>query len=185
MADSPILTQILVKTEEGEFVLGVDETNAPITAANFLAYVDGSHLTNSSVYRIVTLSNQPADTRHKIEVFQWGWRASEEAPDQPFPPIAHEPTSKTALRHKDGTLSMARRDPGTAGPGFFICIGDQPELDEGGMRNPDGAGFAAFGQVLRGAETIKRIFARSEDVEYLNTPVAIFDVRRVEERLDT
>lgn len=173
------LTRVSVQTEEGEFVLGIDEANAPITAANFLAYVDGSHLSNSSVYRIVTLGNQPADTPHKIEVIQWGWRASEEAPDQPFPSIPHEPTSVTGLRHVDGTLSMARREPGTAGPGFFICIGDQPELNEGGRRNPDGAGFAAFGKLLDGAETIKRIFARAEGVEYIDTPIRVLTVQRV------
>lgn len=178
MTPSDDLTRIRVRTELGDFLLGVDEINAPITAANFLAYVDGSHLTNSSVYRIVTLANQPSDTAHKIEVIQWGWRASEEAPEQPFASIPHEPTSRTTLRHVDGTLSMARRAPGTAGPGFFICIGDQPELDEGGRRNPDGAGFAAFGRLLDGAETIRRIFGRAEDVEYLVTPVRIVTVER-------
>lgn len=174
------LTKVKVDTEEGSFILGIDERNAPLTAANFLSYVDGGHLTaNSSIYRIVTLANQPAETPHKIVVFQWGWRATEAYPEQPFPPIPHEPTSVTGLRHVEGTLSMARREPGSAGPGFFICGGDYPELDFGGRRNPDEQGFAAFGRVLEGQETIRRIFARAQDVEYLPQPLAVRSVARL------
>lgn len=174
------LTKVKVDTEEGSFVLGIDEKNAPVTAANFLSYVDGGHLTaNSSIYRIVTLDNQPADTAHKIVVFQWGWRATDTHPQQPFPPIPHEPTSVTGLRHVEGTLSMARREPGSAGPGFFICGGDYPELDFGGRRNPDGQGFAAFGRLLEGRDTVDRIFARAQDVEYLTIPLAVHRVERL------
>lgn len=170
------LTRVEVRTDMGSFTLGIDVANAPISAANFLAYVDGGHL--NSIYRIVTLQNQPPETVHRIEVIQWGWRAGDASQAQPFPPIPHEPTSSTGLSHVDGTLSMARRDPGSAGPGFFICIGDQPELDEGGGRNPDGAGFAAFGRVLAGHETIRNIFACAVDVEYLPTPIAITGAQR-------
>lgn len=177
MTTSRPLTEVDVHTSEGHFILGIDEQNAPISARNFLAYVDGGHLTNASVYRIVTFANQPAQTEHRIEVIQWGWRPTEDRPEQPFPPIPHEPTSHTGLTHLDGTLSMARREPGTAGPGFFICIGDQPELDEGGRRNPDGAGFAAFGRVLEGSETVRRIFARAEDVEYVRQPIIVHGAR--------
>jgi len=61
-----------------------------------------------------------------------------------FPAISLERTNKTGLKHKNGTLSMARLGPDTATSDFFICIGDQPSLDFGGMRNPDGQGFAAL-----------------------------------------
>lgn len=174
------LTKVLVSTEEGEFLLGIDEKNAPITAANFLAYVDGGHLVDSSVYRIVTMQNQPADLEHKIEVVQWGWRPSEDKLEPPFPPIPHEPTSKTGLSHVDGTLSMARWEPGTAGPGFFVCLGDQPELNEGGGRNPDRAGFAAFGRLLDGKDTLLRLFARAEDGDYLTKPMKVHSAVRVQ-----
>ena len=42
-----------------------------------------------------------------------------------------------------GSLSMARADPDSATADFFVCLGEQPELDFGGRRNPDGQGFAA------------------------------------------
>lgn len=179
MPSTPILTRVKVRTSLGDFTLGIDEINAPISAAGFLAYVDGGHLSDCSAYRIVTLNNQAPDVAHRIEVIQWGWRPRDPWETPPLPFIPHEPTSRTGLRHLEGTLSMARRAVGTAGPAFFICIGDQPELDEGGRRNPDGAGFAAFGCVLAGQDTIRRIFARAEDVEFLRTPVGITSVERM------
>ena len=72
-------------------------------------------------------------------------------------PIKHETTNITGLLHKNGTISMARLDPGTASSEFFICINEQPELDYGGKRNPDGQGFAAFGQVIEGMHIVKNI----------------------------
>ena len=72
-------------------------------------------------------------------------------------PIKHETTNITGLLHKNGTISMARLDPGTASSEFFICINEQPELDYGGKRNPDGQGFAAFGQVIKGMSVVKNI----------------------------
>lgn len=172
------LTEVEVATEVGNFLLGIDEVRAPLTAKNFLAYVDGQLLDGASVYRIVTLDHAPSTPAPRIEVIQWGWPAPSDNREPPFPPVPHEPTSITGLRHVDGTLSLARRAPGTGGHGFFITIGDQPELDEGGSRNPDLAGFAAFGKVLNGSDTIKRIFARAEPAEYLEKPVAILTVRR-------
>ena len=74
-----------------------------------------------------------------------------------LPPIALERTNATGLRHKDGMVSMARAGIDTATHEFFICIGDQPELDFGGTRNPDGQGFAAFGRVVRGMDVVRRI----------------------------
>ena len=69
----------------------------------------------------------------------------------------HETTNRTGITHKNGTISMARLEPGTASSEFFICINDQPELDYGGSRNPDGQGFAAFGQVLEGLGILEKI----------------------------
>jgi len=168
-----------IETELGAFVLAVEEEAAPVTAANFLAYVDGGFVREMSAYRIVTLANQPAETVHRIEVIQWGWRPSDPALPAPFPAIAHEPTSKTGLLHQHLTLSMARDAPGTAAGGFFICIGEQPELDEGGRRNPDGAGFAAFGRVVAGEDVIAAIFARAEAKEYVDHPVQFLAARRL------
>lgn len=169
---------VRIETELGAFTVAIDTEHAPVTAANFLAYVDGGHLDSACAYRIVTMANQPPTTVHRIEVVQWGYLASDDRP-APFAPIAHETTETTGLRHKHMTLSMARFAPGSAGSEFFICIGDQPELDFGGQRNPDGQGFAAFGQVIAGEETVMAIFAKAEAEEKVKTPVRFTSARRL------
>jgi len=171
-----ILTR--VDTALGSFEITVHPAVAPRTVANYLAYVDGGHLDGGSVYRIVTLANQAPDTRHKIEVVQWGMNLPDgKAP--PFAPIAHESTRESGLRHLDGTVSMARSSPGSAASEFFICIGDQPELDFGGRRNPDGQGFAAFGRVTQGREVVQALHARGGTRQVLDKPIPIRAVRRV------
>lgn len=172
------LTLVTLETEDGSLVLGIDEARAPLTAANFLAYVDGGHLATATIYRIVTLANRAPGSVHPIEVIQFGSPGPVEDRVPPLPPVPHEPTSSSGLRHRDGTLSLARNEPGTGGHGFFICIGDQPELDEGGRRNPDGAGFAAFGRVVDGADVLLRLHRRAEATEYMQAPIRIFGIRR-------
>ena len=172
------MTTVDVQTELGAFRVALDP-RAPMSAANFLAYVDGGLMGGMTAYRIVTMQNQPPGTRHLIEVIQWGWRPSTPSEPQPLPSIAHEPTSRTGLTHQDMTISMVRFAPGTAGPGFFICIGDQPELDAGGRRNPDGQGFAAFGRVVGGREVVMAIFGRAGPEEYCPAPVLVLGARRV------
>jgi peptidyl-prolyl cis-trans isomerase A (cyclophilin A) len=167
-----------VETALGAFDIEVDTAVAPVTVANYLAYVDRRLLDRASVYRVVTLANQPPDTRHKIEVVQWGL----DLPDgqgPALPAIAHETTRETGLRHLDGTVSMARSQPGTATSEFFICIGDQPALDFGGGRNPDGQGFAAFGRVVSGQDVVKALHAKGQATQRLSPPIAITSVRRV------
>lgn len=175
----PVRTR--VDTALGSFVIAVDPARAPLTVANYLAYVDQRWLDGGKVYRIVTPANQPVDTPHKIEVVQWGMDLPEgKAP--PLPPIEHETTQQSGLLHRNGTVSMARSTPGTAASEYFICIGDQPELDSGGRRNPDGLGFAAFGQVVEGMAVVQAIYRKAEAEQYLKTPIVVRGVRRVPAR---
>lgn len=168
-----------VETPLGHFVIEVDTARAPITVRNYLAYVDAGQLDQGAVYRIVTPANQPATTKHRIEVVQWG-RNQRDDQLAPRPPIAHETTRQTGLRHRDGTVSMARLGPGTATAEFFICINDQPELDFGGGRNPDGQGFAAFGQVVAGRDVVQKLYARGNAAsQYLEPPIPVLRVRRL------
>ncbi len=175
---APGTVRTRVETEAGAFVVEVDARVAPITVANYLAYVDRKLLDGGSVYRIVSLANQAPETTHKIEVVQWGVNRADGVPP-PLPPIAHETTRQTGLRHLDGTVSMARAQPGTATAEFFVCIGDQPELDFGGGRNPDGQGFAAFGRVVAGLGVVRALHARSETDPYLARPIPVRSVRRM------
>jgi peptidyl-prolyl cis-trans isomerase A (cyclophilin A) len=176
-----------MKTSAGDIRIELYPDAAPVTVENFLKYVDGGYYNNAHFYRVVRMDNQ-AQNNIKIEVIQGGLGMDE--PDSPFAPIAHETTRKTGLQHRDGVISMGRLDPGTASSEFFICINDQPELDFGGQRNPDGQGFAAFGQVVEGMETVrliqsmKTVMPQAAQLEYtsgqiLLDPVVIFEINRV------
>jgi peptidyl-prolyl cis-trans isomerase A (cyclophilin A) len=165
--------RVVIDTEVGQIEVELDATRAPHTVANFLRYIDEQYFDGTSFYRTVTPGNQP-DNAIKIEVIQGGADGTKAAHE----PIALEPTSVTGLRHGDGTLSMARNGPDTATSEFFICIGDQPELDFGGRRNPDGQGFAAFGHVVKGLDIVKLIQQRTAHLQRLVPPVAIRAIRR-------
>ncbi len=166
---------VVIKTEMGDIEVELNAKQAPKTVENFLRYVDAKLYDNGRFHRTVTPSNQP-DNKIKIEVIQAG-TAPEKAKED-FPPIKLERTSETKLLHIDGAISMARDEPDTATSDFFICIGEQKELDFGGKRNPDGQGFAAFGKVTKGMEVVKRVQAAPEKDQTLTPPVKLLKVRR-------
>jgi cyclophilin family peptidyl-prolyl cis-trans isomerase len=166
----PDKPRVQIETESGNIVLELDAKAAPVTTANFLRYAHERLYNNGSFFRTVTLSNQPND-RVKIQVIQAG--ANPEQQTKFYPPIKLERTRDTGLHHLDGTISMARDGPDTAQDNFFICIGDQPELDFAGRRNPDGQGFAAFGHVVEGMDLVRKIHGLHADGQQLNPPFRI------------
>jgi peptidyl-prolyl cis-trans isomerase A (cyclophilin A) len=145
---------VVMHTQLGDIEMELDAVHAPATTANFLRYVKGGFYTGGLFHRTVTMQNQP-DSPVKIEVIQGG--INPERKKDGFPAIALERTSVTGLKHVDGAVSMARGGPDSATSDFFVCIGDQPELDFGGKRNADGQGFAAFGRVVRGMDVVRKI----------------------------
>ena len=177
--------RVQVQTELGDIVVEVDQAKAPNTAANFLKYVDAGHYDGGTWHRTVKMDNQPESTV-KIEVIQAG--VSADKAKSGFPPIALERTSVTGLLHKDGAISMARGMPDSATSGWFICINDQPSLDFGGARNPDGQGFAAFGRVVSGMDVVRKIqMAPSSadrktntEAQRLTPPIKIVKVARLQ-----
>lgn len=174
-ADAQRLPRVRIETTAGVIEAEIDTVHAPITARNFLAYVDRHFYDHGLFHRTVTLGNQP-DKLVKIEVIQAAGDTSRAADGQP--PITLERTSLTGLRHKAGTLSMARAGIDTAQDQFFICVTDQPELDFGGKRNPDGQGFAAFGKVLAGMDVVKKIQQSPAKGQTLTPAIGILRVTR-------
>jgi peptidyl-prolyl cis-trans isomerase A (cyclophilin A) len=174
--DKPQPVRVLLRTEKGDITVELDPAKAPATAANFLRYVDGGFYDGGRFHRTVTPANQP-DNKVKIEVIQAGIHP-DKVKDE-FPPIKLERTRDTGLKHKDGTISMARDGPDTATSDFFICLGDQPELDFGGKRNPDGQGFAAFGRVVNGMDVVRKIQAAPAEGQTLKPPVKVLKAARV------
>ncbi len=179
--------RVRLNTEAGTIVLELYADKAPGTVANFLRYVDQKRYDNSRFYRVVRPNNQ-ANNPVKIEVIQGGLQNDS---TKAFPPIPQETTQKTGLKHLDGTLSLARGKPDSGASEFFICINDQPELDFGGKRNPDGQGFAAFGRVVSGMDVVRRIQqgetgspgptnAYANPLQLLKAPVSILKAERVQ-----
>jgi peptidyl-prolyl cis-trans isomerase A (cyclophilin A) len=165
---------LAIQTEFGNIEVAVDTVHAPVTAANFLRYVDAGAYNGGAFHRTVKPDNQP-NNQVKIEVIQAGRAAGTKG----FRAIPLERTSVTGLSHRDGTISMARDGPDTAVSDFFICIGDQPSLDFGGQRNPDGQGFAAFGRVVGGMNIVRRIqSAPSDSQQHLTPPVRILRITK-------
>ena len=166
---------ISMETELGSIQMVLYPDRAPITVSNFLKYVDENRYKDFHFYRVVHMENQP-DNDVKIEVIQGGLGFDKHPME--LPTILHETTDKTGIRHLNGTLSMARLEPGTASSEIFICINDQPELDFGGKRNPDGQGFAAFGKVISGMDVVRKIQLLPETNQMLDKVVKVNSIQR-------
>lgn len=140
---------VRLETSLGAIVIALDPVHAPVTTANFLRYVDQNRLAGTGFYRAMQVGEG-------YGLIQAGTRNE---PKRTLPPIAHEPTSQTGLKHLDGTISMARYAPGSAAGDFFIAVGDLPSLDANPGAEGDNLGFAAFGRVVEGMDVVKRILA--------------------------
>ena len=178
-APKPATVRVTLTTAEGPILVEVETERAPITAGNFLKYVDQKRLDNTSFYRASKVPNMP-----ELGLVQGGVRYD---PKKVLPPIRHEPTTQTGLKHLDGTISMGRNAPGTAAGDFFIIVGDMPYMDADPSQPGDNQGYAAFGRVVEGMDVVKRIMAApisetaGEGVmkgEILAQPVKILTARR-------
>ncbi|RZT95781.1 peptidyl-prolyl cis-trans isomerase A (cyclophilin A) [Ancylomarina subtilis] len=167
-----------IETALGSIELEIYENEAPVTAKHFLANVDQNIFAKACFYRVVHLDNQEGRDI-KIEVIQGG--LFHDSIVDHLPTIQHERTDQTGILHKDGVISMARNQPGSASTEFFICVGDQPSLDAGGLRNPDGEGFAAFGKVIRGMDVVRKIQMQKEKDQMLLKRIPILSIRLIKE----
>jgi len=137
--------RVALETTAGRIVLALDVRHAPITAGNFLRYVDAGKFNGTTFYRAARSKTRPG-----VGLIQGGIDQNIRVS---YFPIQHEPTNVTGLRHVDGTVSMARNKPGTAMGDFFICVGPAPSLDAA----PNYPGYAAFGHVVSGMDVVKKI----------------------------
>lgn len=132
--------KVALDTDKGRIVLALDKAHAPITAANFLKYVDSGRFNGESFYRSMKFTDGGG-------IIQGGITTDAR---KLYSAIEHEPVSKTGIRHVAGTVSMAAFSPGTAKADFFILTSDIPSFD---------ASFAAFGHVVEGMDVVKAIQA--------------------------
>ena len=186
-AQSPAEVVVRVETTLGSFDIAVDVKRAPITAANFLKYVDAGLYTNGRFHRVTRPDNYKAapPDRPMMELIQGG--LGPEAKGKSFPPIPLERTSVTGIKHVAGVVSMARgtADTATAASEFFVLLDDQPSLDFGGKRFPDAEGAAAFGRVVAGLDVVRKIqqqpvrTGEGQNPQSLAEPVPITRIVRV------
>jgi peptidyl-prolyl cis-trans isomerase A (cyclophilin A) len=168
---------IEIETQYGTIELELYAQKAPTTVAAFLGYVDSGYYNNASFYRVLNQENQPSDAT-KTELIQGGIWKTQQARAATVKGIPHETTAQTGIHHTNGVISLARREPGTAGTEFFICIGDQPGLDYGGENIADKQGYAAFGKVVQGMDVVRKIYRQNEEDQYFSPPVMIYSIKR-------
>jgi peptidyl-prolyl cis-trans isomerase A (cyclophilin A) len=177
------LPRVQITTTAGSFTVEIETAKAPVTAANFLRYVDQKKLDGITFYRTCKVAD-------KFGFVQFGTNGD---PKRTLPPIKHEPTTITGLKHLNGTLSTARLAPGSARGDFTISVGDQPSFDADPTK-PDDAlktnqGYAAFGRVVDGMDVVLKIFDAPIDPnatvrgsfkgEVPAAPVRVLSARRV------
>jgi len=181
-ASAQATTNVVIETGLGAIVVALETERAPLTAANFLRYADEKRFDGTVFYRAMRLDWDPQPNG----LIQAGTQFD---PARILPPIAHEPTSQTGLKHLAGTISMARYEPGSATGDFAIMLSPQPFLDaDPTSEDPERrAGFAAFGQVVEGMDVVRAIFDAPVDPDkgegamkgqMLAPPVKIISVRR-------
>ena len=168
---------VILETDMGTIEIETYLEKAPASAGDFLNYVDQGFYNGEGFYRVVHAETDPLNMG--MSLIQGGRLDTETK--SAF--ITHEPTSETGLRNDSAMVSIARNEPGTGSAAyFFINIGNNNFLDEGGERNPDGAGYATFGKVVKGMNVVKAIQAgeakgpTEDDIvkgQYLTRPVII------------
>lgn len=171
--------RVAIRTARGLIVVELEDRKAPLTAANFLRYVDARAYDGGQFFRA---ARTPGVERDGTIV------GAPAANVRPFPPIRHESTTKTGLRHVHGALSLGRFAPGTATNNFFICVGDQPYLDAHPGASGDNLGYAVFGRVVEGMKVVEKILSlptngktrfADQAGQWLKPPVVITSMRRV------
>jgi len=171
--------RVVIQTSQGAIVVELEAEKAPITSANFLRYVDAHKYDGGTIYRA---------SRTKGVKGAGSIQGGPPVRVRRFAPIAHESTRTTGLRHRAGTISLARNAPGSATADFFICASPSPYLDAHPGAPGDNQGFAAFGTVVEGLAIVKTILALRSDGpapfpamkgQMLNPPVQIVGMKRV------
>ncbi|MGV8928122.1 MAG: peptidylprolyl isomerase [Brevundimonas sp.] len=162
--------RVVLDTDAGRMVIELALDRAPLSVCNFLGYVTDGDYDGGSFFR--TVVSETNDNPNPIDVIQAATPRGSD--DDSRPSISLERTRDTGLSHVAGTISMARDGPDSATSSFFIVTRDTPSLDFGGLRNPDGQGFAAFGHLVEGLDVASRIqISPAGADEQLTPPIAI------------
>ncbi len=169
---------VKIETNFGDILVELYPEKAPQTVAAFLSYIDSGYYKGSSFYRVLKEEDQPSDA-FKSELIQGGIWQTKNKLQLSLKGIPHETTKQSGILHENGTISLARTEPGTASSEFFICVGEQPAYNYGGAANPDGQGFSAFGKVIKGMEYVKQIHSQPDNNTSFLPPIEIINIIRL------
>lgn len=190
------MTRVRMVTELGDIVVEIYAAQAPGTASHFLRYVDEGYYNGSTFYRTVRSADNQPNNAVKIDVIEGGYyndyyeeamrvdmiegKPYDESKGRvgPHGPIMLESTRETGIKHVDGAITLGRTGPDAVDDSFVICVGDQPELDAGGRRHPDGLGFPAFGKVVEGIDVVRKIHAGEAEGQKIISEVKILSMAR-------
>lgn len=170
--------RVRIETKFGDIEVELYPAKAPKSVAAFFSNVESGLYKGASFYRVLNEDNQPTGVP-KAALIQAGVWKSNYKLSREVKRIPHETTQQTGILHKDGIISFARQEPGTAGTEFFICIGDQPGFDYGGANNTDNQGYAAFGKVVKGMDVVQKIYNQPEYEQAFEPPVHIFSIKKL------
>jgi peptidyl-prolyl cis-trans isomerase A (cyclophilin A) len=168
---------VIIDTGMGDIELELFPDKAPKTVAAFLSYVDSGFYKNCAFYRVIKAESLPTD--NNTGIIQGGIYRSHSSMIGKVNPIPHESTKQTGLSHVDGIVSFASLGAGTATTEFFICIGDQTQLNAGGSGSTDGQGFAAFGKVFKGMNVVRKIQSQNSYGEMFEKKIDILNIERL------
>lgn len=190
------MIQLRITTKVGALVVEIYEDRAPQTAEHFLRYVDKGYYNGATFYRTLRSPENQPNNAIKIDLIEGGFyndyyenamktdlingRPYDESRGRkgPHPLILLERTDETGIKHLDGTISLGRTSPDSVDDAFIICVGDQPELDAGGKRHPDGLGFPAFGKVVKGMDVVRQIHGMEAEGQKIISEVEIISIAR-------
>ena len=134
--------RVLMKTNMGDIELELYRDKAPKTVANFLRYADKGFYNDTIFHRVIPYF-----------MIQGGGFTQDLEQKPTLAPVANE--AKNGLKNVRGSIAMARLpNPHSATAQFFINHEDNPNLD---FPKPDGWGYAVFGKVTKGMDTVDKI----------------------------
>lgn len=160
---APERVPVVLETGLGRVVIAIDTERSPRAANYFLGYVDRGDYDGASLYRSASLDGTPLP-----QLVQGGLLRGALTRSGPVDPSAFgvasllptwETTTDTGLRHRRGSISLARDllDTGNVIPEIVFCLRDIPRMDAGDNARPDALGFPVIGEVLSGMDVIDAI----------------------------
>ncbi len=161
-AQAPANPRVLLKTNQGDITLELDSARAPKSVANFVEYVKSGHYNGTIFHRVIDGFMVQGGGYTTELTSKGGLRA----------PVLNE--ADNGLKNLRGTVAMARtNDPHSATSQFFINVVDNPALDHTSKADGRTWGYAVFGKVVAGMETVDKIKAMPTSMfspEFQNLP---------------